>query len=63
MDKKYMIQAYIKNEIIENAIPVDVIEINGNDSKTALILSPGSYNLLIREKGGDERTIPITVKK
>jgi hypothetical protein len=62
-DRKYLVQAYKKNENIANAIPFDVIEVSGNDNKTALILSPGSYNLLIREKGGDERTVPVTVKK
>jgi hypothetical protein len=61
-DKTYLIQAYRKGEPIENAIPVDVVEVEGRQSKTALILSPGAYHLLIREKGGGERVVPVTVK-
>lgn len=47
----------------EQAVPVDVIELEHPADPTALVLPPGTYRLLIRSIEGEKQEMMIRVEK
>jgi hypothetical protein len=54
--------AYNATEPAGLAVPVDVAEIDGDTSDTALVLPPGKYNLLLINQSHQKRLVHFTVK-
>ena len=50
MDYPCIIMAYNKEEDIDTAVPVDVIEKKDNDNKVVLMLEAGDYNMVLKSK-------------
>lgn len=51
--------AYKIKEPLLTAVPVDVAEIDGRSSRTALILPPGKYHLVLMDKSRKQRVLTI----
>ena len=50
MNYPCLIYAYKDGENIDNAIPIDIIERSDNQDLTSLVLPPGNYNIVLRDK-------------
>jgi hypothetical protein len=62
-----LVYAYLADENIEvknsqdMPIPYDVIEIKNASDKKALSLKAGKYNIIIKDKNGQQQKISVTM--
>lgn len=45
-----LVLAYRKNEFEQNGVPADIIEITNKETKTNLVLTKGTYKIIIKDK-------------
>ena len=62
IDSDTMILAFKKGEIIDEAIPIDIAEINKNSKNVNLALKKGQYTIVVSTISGDAFKYEITVK-
>lgn len=55
-----LVFAYLENEDIENAVPVDVIEIRSDSDDKYLALYKGNYIVVVKDKQGRRQEIKIS---
>ncbi len=55
-----LVFAYLENEDIENAVPVDIIEIKSKSDDKYLALYKGNYIIVVKDKNGKRQEIEIT---